>query len=49
MKDEKVNSLISILLNKNPESRNAGSYANLKKHSAFEKISWVFMLLFSMI
>lgn len=49
MKDEKVNSLIILLLNKNPENRMGGSFANLKKHSAFEKISWVFDLLCSTI
>ena len=48
MKDEKVNSFISILLSKNPESRTTGSFANLKKHASFEKISWVFLMLFSM-
>jgi hypothetical protein len=35
MKDEKINSFISLLLNKNPETRLGGSYANLKKHGAF--------------
>lgn len=40
MKDEKVNSFISLLLSKNAQSRTGGSFANLKKHAAFEKISW---------
>lgn len=35
MKDEKINSFITILLAKNPESRLGGSFANLKKHIAF--------------
>lgn len=48
MKDEKINALITLLLNKNPESRLGGSFANLKKHTAFEKISWVLIYLFSM-
>jgi len=38
MKNSNVNALISLLLNKNPESRLGGSYTNLKKHAAFEKI-----------
>ena len=49
MKDERVNSFISLLLTKNPESRMGGSFANLKKHQAFDKISWVKIFLFSMI
>lgn len=40
MKDEKVNSLITLLLNKNADSRMGGSFANLKKHAAFDKLSW---------
>jgi len=47
MKDEKVNSFICLLLNKSPESRLGGSFSNLKKHPAFEKISWVLFLLLS--
>jgi len=35
MKDPKLNSLITILLNKNPESRLGGSFGALKKHVAF--------------
>lgn len=35
-----MNSFISLLLNKNPETRLGGSYANLKKHSVFSKIEW---------
>jgi hypothetical protein len=38
MKDTHVNSFISLLLNKNPETRLGGSYANLKKNSVFSKI-----------
>lgn len=41
MKDANMNSLISSLLNKNPEARLCGSFLNLKKHPAFEKISWI--------
>jgi hypothetical protein len=40
MKDTHINSFISLLLNKNPETRLGGSYANLKKHSVFAKIEW---------
>jgi hypothetical protein len=46
MKDPHVNALITLLLNKNPESRLGGSFLNLKKHAAFEKISWVKFNLF---
>lgn len=38
MKDTHINSFISLLLNKNPETRLGGSYANLKKNSVFSKI-----------
>jgi hypothetical protein len=47
MKEDKINSLISLLLNKNPESRLGGSFVNLKKHKAFEKIPWVHLFLLS--
>lgn len=47
MKDDKVNALISLLLNKNADSRLGGSFANLKKHKAFEKIPWVLYSIFS--
>lgn len=46
MKDPAVNNLITLLLNKNPESRLGGSFLNLKKHAAFDKISWVLINLF---
>jgi len=42
MRDAKLNSLITLLMNKNPESRLCGSFSALKKHAAFEKISWVY-------
>lgn len=42
MKDEKINSFITLLLNKNPEIRTGGSFTNLKKHPAFDRMSWVF-------
>ena len=48
MKDPKINHLITILLNKNPESRLGGSYIALKKNAAFEGINWVLLYLFSM-
>jgi len=35
MKDSNLNALITLLLNKNPESRLSGSFASLKKHPAF--------------
>lgn len=44
MKNEKVNNFITLLLNKNPETRMGGSFTNLKKHAAFEKISWVLFI-----
>jgi len=49
MKDNNLNSLISLLLNKNPDSRLSGSFSTLKKHPAFDKIQWVYLILFSMI
>ena len=48
MKDPNINAFISMLLNKNPESRLNGSFANLKKHAIFDKIEWVLIFLFSM-
>jgi hypothetical protein len=48
MKDQNINSFISTLLNKNPESRLNGSFTQLKKHPIFDKIEWVFVFLFSM-
>lgn len=41
MKDDKINSFITMLLAKNPESRLGGSFSNLKKHPIFAKFSWV--------
>ena len=38
MKDSSINSFITLLLNKNPESRLSGSFNNLKKHQIFDKI-----------
>jgi cGMP-dependent protein kinase len=38
MKDSSFNALISQLLGKNPESRLGGSFVNLKKHAAFDRI-----------
>jgi cGMP-dependent protein kinase len=38
MKDNRINAFISILLNKNPESRLGGSFNNLKKHPVFQEI-----------
>jgi hypothetical protein len=42
MKDSHINSLISVLLNKNADFRlGGGSFSSLKKHAAFSKIDWV--------
>lgn len=41
MKDNNVNSLIALLLNKTPDARLGGSFLNLKKHAAFDKVSWM--------
>jgi len=48
MKDLKINALITILLNKNPESRLGGSFSALKKNPAFESVNWVLFCLFSL-
>ncbi len=45
MKDTSFNSLIAQLLGKNPESRLGGSFINLKKHAAFDRIEWVIIYL----
>lgn len=41
MKDPKINAFISLLLNKNPDTRLGGSYSNLKKNPVFQDIAWV--------
>lgn len=38
MKDPSINSFISLLLNKNPETRLSGSFNSLKSHPIFEKV-----------
>lgn len=38
MKDPAINSFISLLLNKNPETRLSGSFNALKNHPIFENI-----------
>ncbi len=38
MKDANINAFISLMLNKNPESRLGGSFTTLKKHAIFDKI-----------
>jgi cGMP-dependent protein kinase len=48
MKDQTINSFISLLLNKNPETRLGGSFANLKKNPVFSGIEWVPIILYSM-
>ena len=48
MKDVSINSFITLLLSKNPESRLSGSFSNLKKLPIFSKIEWVLISLFSM-
>lgn len=40
MKDSSMNSFISLLLNKNPETRLGGSFSNLKKNAIFTHIEW---------
>lgn len=40
MKDSSMNSFISLLLNKNPETRLGGSFINLKKNIIFAQIEW---------
>lgn len=47
MKDQNMNSFISLLLNKNPETRLGGSFTNLKKNAIFSNIEWVLSYLFS--
>jgi hypothetical protein len=38
MKDPLINSFISLLLNKNPETRLGGSFTNLKQNPVFENL-----------
>lgn len=47
MKDQNMNAFISLLLNKNPETRLGGSFTNLKKNTIFSNIEWVRSYLFS--
>jgi cGMP-dependent protein kinase 1 len=40
MKDSTMNSFISLLLNKNPETRLGGSFTNIKKNPIFAQVEW---------
>lgn len=40
MKDGSMNSFISLLLNKNPETRFGGSFTNIKKNAILAQVEW---------